>query len=279
MRYEQPGSRASEQQEIMGKAADRAETQLSEQAINPEEFADLYGAETVASDLAYVARREEEFARENARERHDTGPAKVAEAVLGDGIGLYDWMGPSAYFIVPSKYDDLANGIDGLVEFEEEKGRASHLGLALDATYRQDSESKLYTIRDRILAGDAMRMKYFQSEALDMRGELTSLPRTVAAFDYQTIARIGELWLNKDKDGLAKDPVQFQLIEQLMAQCELFEKVSGSERPNLRGKYEHGRELLKGIYRERQQEIEDSGVRDTSSYRLINEIDALKRNY
>lgn len=278
MAFDRFSSRAFEQQEIIEKAGAKAEAALEEEAIDPRDFADLYTEAAVQEDLDYVAARQRDFARDNSREDNEAArAARIAEVTLGEGIGLHDWMGPSAYFVVPSAYDDIRNGIDGLVEFDEGTGKASHLGLALDATYRQDSESKLYRIRDKIVAGDPMRMKYFVSEALDFRGEIRSIPHAVAAFDYPTIARLAELWLNKDKAGLAKDPVQFQVLEQLMAQCELFEKVAGADRPNLRANYEHGRELLKGILRERRQEVEDSGERDTNSYRLLNEVDRLKR--
>lgn len=282
MRFEgqSSSSRSYEQQEIVEKASDKAAESLSELAIDPRDFMDLYGKETVEEDLAYVSRREEDFAKASADEKETVKTAKIAEAVLGDGIGLHDWLGPSAYFIVPSAYDDYKNGIDGLVEFEEEGGRASHMGLAVDATYRNESESKLYTIKEKIIEGNPMMMKYFTSEAMDFRGELRSVPRTVAAFDYGTIARLGELWLTKDKEALAQDPMQFQLMEQLIAQCELFEGVArGVDRQNLAGRYEHARETLKGIHRQRSQEIEDSGVRDNNSYRLLSSIDYIKRNF
>lgn len=283
MAFDRPNSRAFEQQEIIEKAASKAEAVLSEEAIDPHDFEDLYTQAGVREDLDYVAERQRDFAKNNSPEDNEAArAAKIAEVTLGEGIGLHDWMGPSAYFVVPSAYDDLKNGIDGLVEFEEEEKdskriQASHLGLAIDATYRQDSESKLYTIRDKIVEGDPMVMKYFTSQALDFRGQLGSIPHAVAAFDYQTIARLAELWLNKDKKALASDPVQFQVLEQFIAQCELFEKVAGPDRPNLRRNYEHGRELLKEIYRERVKEVEDTGVRDTNSYRLLNEVDRLKR--
>lgn len=265
-------SRGQEDREVMEKAAERAEKVLADEAIDIEDFVDLYGADAVSADREYVADYEARFRRNDLASGNSAeGAAKVVEAVIGDGIGLHDWMGGTANFIVPARFDDIKNGIDGLVEFSED-GRSSHLGLAIDATFSGDVAKKLGGIEHKIQGGHSMGMKYFQSEAMGFRGELKGIPQVVAAFDRRTVQSLADLWIHKDKDGLAKHPAQFQLLEELIAQCQKFEKFASANQSNMKARYEHAEAILRQVMRDRAEQVEDTGERDARFYELMGQL-------
>jgi len=268
-----------EEQHLLQKAFELADKRLAAEAIDPRDFIDLYGEPNVQADLAYVARSVQEHAQRDAREERgveNKQMAAVIEAITGDGIGLYDWAGSRAHFIVPAKYDDIRNRTDGLIEIEEDRKQASHIGLALDATFSGDTGKKVQGIESSILENDPFRMKYFRSDILTIRGELSNVPRAVFALERETIRSLAVSWLGKDKKALTEHWVQHQLLEQFITQCEVFAKIA-VRRPELSNRYDHAREQFIAIRKERLQVVPDDGTRDGASARLFSSLDALRR--
>lgn len=278
MAYEGIG-RGFERSSLMERAFKKADQMLKEQAIKPQAFIETYTVEGVRRDLEYVrATRETQRLRDVEEGREEENRyARIAEAIIGDGIGLYNWLGEAAHFIVPAAFDDIVNKIDGLVEIEETKGRASHIGLALDATFRGDVAVKLQDIEEAIRTAQPFRMKYFHSEILDIHGTLDNIPRAVFALDRETIESLAELWLANDKQALATHPVQYQLMEQLIAQCKAFgELATNADRPKLANRYKHAHDLLVNIREERLEEVPDTNERDTAAERFRSSLENLR---
>jgi hypothetical protein len=157
-------------------------------AIRIEEFADLYGETAVKEDTRYV---------KNLETRFEKGPSakfgELFEAIIDSQIEDADLMGPHASVIIPSRFDDVANGVDSIVEFEEE-GATSHLALAVDVTKSSEGlKKKFERIRSSIEEGELSRVKYFKSE--NFRGELRNVPRVVIGADHPTVENISNLLL------------------------------------------------------------------------------------
>lgn len=120
---------------------------------------------------------------------------KLFEAIINDQIENGDLMGPSADVVVPSRFDDIANGIDSIVRFREKKGATSHLALAIDVTRsRAEIENKFSRIRTSIEDGNLSRVKYFKSK--NFRGELKPVARVVIGADHATTENISNLILS-----------------------------------------------------------------------------------
>lgn len=201
-------SRSKTPEEILLSEESRAELSEAEQALHrllvPEnqrkairldEFAGLYADEVIAADRAYVAERIRRFNDENAPEdtmHHMRG--ELFEAIVNSQIEESDWMGADADVIVTSRYDDIKNGVDGIVEFEREGGGSAHLALAVDVT---DSEKKMAEkferVKESIRSGSLSEIKYFKSK--NFRGELSGVPRVVVGAGRETIRNIAELLL------------------------------------------------------------------------------------
>jgi hypothetical protein len=227
-------------------------------AINVEDFSGHYGAGAVRLDRVMVAKLEEKFLEEEKKDlslRPRRMRGELFEAVVNDGIENNDWFGGDATIIVPSRYDDIVNKVDSIVEFEEAAGN-SYLALAIDVTKNEkEMWDKFAAIRDSIKDGRLSRVKYFQTEGF--RGELKQLPRVVMEADDATfmsavedilkskrlkneIARLrgaGEKGANLKsalerfaelRTKIATHPIQFKLLLEIRSQLLAFSEYAGS---------------------------------------------------
>ncbi len=164
-------------------------------AINPKDFSDLYDAATIENDEKSVRNALEHFAeRDSEAARIGKQRGELFESIINSQIAESDWMGPNADVIVPSKFDDIKNGVDGIVEFEGEEGANYHLALAVDVTEsKQHLAQKFEDVKRSIRQGSLSKIKYFKSK--NFRGELSEVPRVVVGADRGTINNISRLLL------------------------------------------------------------------------------------
>lgn len=222
------------------KLYERAEETLRENPpLNPGNFRDLYGDENVNKDTEYVNRMEKKF-QESVSPQSAEGRklAKALEVIIAEQIELSDWFGPDAVTIVPSRFDDIVNGVDLVTEFQnKEERKASHMALAVDVTSGDDLSGKIERIKKEILHGELARVKYFESEFLGIRGELKDIPRVVVGIEQRAMGPLGELWLANDTKALAKHEVQKAILEEIRAELGAFaayarqaERLAGPDR-------------------------------------------------
>ncbi len=197
---------------------------LDRDRMRPEEFTDLYGSETIDRDREYVERTEKKFENDYTPEdREALRMATVLEAMVNEQIELGDWFGPDANTTVASKFDDYKNGVDTIVEFIENDANAKHLGLAIDATFSTAKIiHKIERIKDEIDMDLLTKIKYFRSDHLDIRGELSGVPRVIIGVDKQTIMDMVSLWKQKKKRELNEHPAQLIILQEIVAQLEAF---------------------------------------------------------
>jgi hypothetical protein len=163
-------------------------------AIQLDEFADLYDPEIIKRDKEYVKNLEGKFSADGIPEASKKY-GRLFEAVINNQIENSDLMGPAADVIIPSRFDDIANGIDSIVRFKQEKGATSHLALAIDVTRsRAEIENKFSRIRSSIEEGNLSRVKYFKTK--NFRGELTPVARVVIGADHAVTEDISNLMLS-----------------------------------------------------------------------------------
>ncbi|MEX1063954.1 MAG: hypothetical protein WD898_01625 [Candidatus Paceibacterota bacterium] len=263
-----------------------------EDAIDIEGFIDLYGQETVQKDKSRVEELEQKFedslkSTPEIAEYQKRG--ELLEAILTEQIELEDWMGGDAQTITPSRYDDIVNGVDLMVEFENEGGFIKHLALSIDATTsRHEISRKIDQIRRDIQKDHLTTIKYFASEETGFRGELREVPRVIVGADVNTIRELAGLWLNLGKakekrtelekdlgvdspevervrgeirslrTRLGEHRVQFQILEEIKLQLEYFIKLSETQgKKDIESKYKNALDTISAILAEKNIELSE----------------------
>lgn len=272
--FERAAEKRLEKELLLDRAYKKAQEILQEDIVDPEEFVDLYGRENVEKDLDYVKEMEERFRKESTLEIERTKRmATVLEAIIYEQAELSEWLGPNACTIKPSRYDDIKNGVDSVVEFQKEEGEASHLALAIDVTFSPNIEKKLERIKREIRNGQLTRIKYFVSEYMGFRGELTRVPRVVIGADVTRIRELSDLWLNKRKRELADHPVQFQILEEMRMQLEFFKEYAREVgREEIALVYHRSLEMIKGIIASKQEEKGELPVEELERDQIFRSI-------
>jgi len=206
---------------VISKSYEKAVTCIKEAEIDTQQFASLYGATAVQADTTYVKSMEQKFSEEGTvHEAQKLGT--IFEAILHEQIAYGTWLGKNSKSQKTSRFDDIKNGIDEVVEIEVDETATSYLGLALDATLGSTLE-KLTRIKSEIDSERLGTVKYFRSKRGDFRGELSQIPRAVITTDAKTIVELATLWLEKKHKELRAHPLQQQVVEEIALQLEQFE--------------------------------------------------------
>ena len=234
-------------------AHERAKDVLSD-PINPEDFRDIYG-ENVNSDLAYVQKMENKFEEDRQKmsenEQHFLKVAKVFEAIVFQHAELSNWFGETAMTMEASRYDDIKNGVDTIVEFEEEN-TAHHLALAIDVTSSSSIFEKFDRIKKEIDNNKLAEIKYFVSEHLNIRGHKSNVPRVVIGADRKTIYNVVNAWIEEDMEALAQHPIQIKILSEIKLQLEGFKEYCEKwNHTDLAEIYAQGLKIIDGILSEK----------------------------
>ena len=254
---------------------EKAALSLKEDLVDPEEFKDLYGEYNINYDKDYVKKMEEKFNQEDTQEQIKSNKlATILEAILHDQAELNEWLGPNVYTINTSRYDDIKNGVDIVAEFIEKKHSASYLGLAIDATFSTNINNKIQRIKNEIKKGDLAKIKYFKSNRMNFRGELSKIPRVIIGANANTIQKLGELWFKRKNKEIEQHPIQFQILDQILIQLETFEKYAEqNNRPEIVKIYQKTHKIIMKIYEEKESSINDSGIRDSMFEKIKKAMD------
>ncbi len=192
----------------------RALEYIESNALKIESFAtNPANTREVKNDARYVENRKRNFSNS---EQPEYKLAKCLEAVFCDRTNSAEWFGKNARMVMPTEYDDLHNGIDGVVEFPGKQGK-KYLGLALDVTYQHDPSKKFKIIREQIERGDLGKVKYFRSSDGSFEGSLDHLPRVVVMMNAADTTRVVRDWQEgkTENDNLYRDLVLYQIFLQL----------------------------------------------------------------
>lgn len=206
----------------------KAEKVVQRSIIHEDEFAQAYGEEAVTRDLLSVMNKEEDFNKKRSPfEAEQKKVADIFEALMLEHGELSDWFGSNATTIKTGKFDDFENGVDLMVEFNNEDEGISHLGMAADVTFTSDTTKKFDRLRSQIDAGTLARVKYFKTE--DGAG-LDHLPEVIIGADKKTVMQLAELWTERKNKELATHKIQIMILHQIRAQLDVFAKYARSIR-------------------------------------------------
>lgn len=248
-------------------AHDKAAALFREYEIDPRAFTE-YGTEEIERDIAYVARREASFERDA-----NTPFAEIFEGIVFEQGEQSDWFGKNARTIKTSRYDDIVNKADLLVELEHQDGATpSPLSLAIDVTFSTREEpldKKFALIQENIDKGTLGSIKYFTSEGIDFHGALRRVPQVVIGTERDTVGRLAYEWMREDKKArnefFRTHPIQNLILAEMkeeLAAFRAYAKASGNEA--LEEKFDQEYKKVITIIREKEvkglQGIEDDRV-------------------
>lgn len=239
----------------LGRAYERAEKALQQDVIDMEQFEDLYGQKQVERDRAYVEDRKTRFERDNSPEEKDRKRlATIFEAIMHEQIELSDWLGPEAHTVKTCEFDDIANGVDEIVEVRKEEEGPTRLALAIDVTFNAQVERKMQRICDEDIGKERLaRVKYFYSEEEpDFRGELSNVPRVVVGIGREAVRELAELWMQGEKQALARHPVQWAILEEIQLQVHAFRDYAAAQDKSIAARaYERAARIVDRIVQEK----------------------------
>jgi hypothetical protein len=267
MTFENP----SEKVELMPKfpqALNKANELRDQYQISEASFMDYdkYDQDKIRADINEVNRLKGTFMLEKKEdyEKANEQLAHVFEMIMFDQGESAEWFGPNCYFIKTSDYDDYINKIDMVAEFEEDDA-VSRMGMALDVTFGHDISKKVDKIISDIKQGKSGQVDYFESEVSDMRGQLLNVPRVVVGADVDTVRELTNMWMENSSADMAKHPVQFQFLDQIIRQCDYFSKLATEEgQEKIASSYEKLRRTVEKIIASKSEDgMTDEGVRDT----------------
>lgn len=256
---------------LIDKAYERSKQLIEKFGIKIDDFTDLYSGKGVENDKAEVERLKAEFEKRDTPEQKEFKKmADVLEVILFDLIYNNCWLGDDATPIKTTEYDDYINKIDLVVEFMKDSS-ATYLGLGIDATFSIEKISeKMQKLKENIKRGQLSRVKYFFSEKVGLRGELINLPSVIIAVDKKTILELCEKWQSRDKD-LKTNFIQHQIIEQILVQLNLFQKIAEQEgNKKLAERFESVKNIIEGL-KAKNKSI-DSGQRDEAHTALLTTV-------
>jgi len=237
---------------FLDRAYERAQKILGENAIDQRSFGGLYPQAEIDRDLATVRRFENKFQEESTlQEREDKKLATIFEAIFHDGLTRGRWLGEDVNAIKPSRFDDIVNKVDSIVEFQKgvavESGNrsASYLALAMDVTFGSRVEEKLRRIKNvEIGEGKLTQIKYFESKYLGGQLELSGVPRVVVGADRETVNGLVEVWLSGDEKALEAHPLRAMVLEEIRMQLEAFEAYARSQKHDAEAAVYHEASVL-----------------------------------
>lgn len=217
---------------------------------------DPYTKKEIAADEAEVKKRQGDFdtdiehlsAAEIATVEKRKKISEAMEIIVCEGAENREWFGAEAHSIRTAEYDDIKNGVDAVIEFENEDEQPEHLALTIDITTTGDTailERKMKRCRERIKdhhdENRCQRVKYFQSPKTDYKGPLIEIAPVVVGLSGENTFKLLETraqsirlggdkasnaehkkQIRENEEKLDNHPVQVIFLQQILWQLEKY---------------------------------------------------------
>jgi hypothetical protein len=282
----------------LGRAQERLNEELEHKMKGREmdDFADLYTAEGIQADrskLEYIKEKIDEKERslrlekgEDWHEKH-VHSKEMADSFEGVLSSAKTWFGINAETYPTTEFDDVINGVDVVIEHNV-GGAFMHNGAAIDITYGGPKfvHKKLDKIAKKIMEkGQLSEVKYFKSEKANITGRLNNIPTVVVGASADTVMELVNLYAEKNDAELARHPFQFQVIDQILSQCEFFIEIAASgnlpeeKRDQVVNAYRKLREVVLNVQKLKGKTLPDvpKDIRDDFHRNLMHELDELRK--
>jgi hypothetical protein len=282
--FEQPFSRPQEKPPVsIQKAVELYESHLVSEGggISMDDFASVYTVERIQRDKMYVEKRKRDFENDSPLEKISSAYATALEAVIYEHIELSEWFGSNTRTIKTTAYDDVANGVDLLLEINPNLPlySPSHVALGIDVTFGAlaSMDKKFSKLKELVISGTLACVNYFQTE--DFKGEMRNIPEVIVGCSKELVGELAVLYVTRDaksKKELALHQVQNMLAHQVMRQLQVFARLAERNQQSLAAKkYRLLLELLKPTLSEKAKHIDRLYQADPVHQSILAHIDAL----
>ena len=265
--------------------------------ISMDDFKGFYDKQVLRKDKNYVREREKNFKERTGDEKMIDKLAIMLEGIFYEQVELSDWMGPNTFTIKTSRFDDIYNGVDCVLEFQEPD--SPYLALAVDLTISDDLSGKFKRIKEEIKKGYLARVKYFISDRAEIskdqpsaflgknscycspyqyRGELLNIPRIIIGISRKTVMDLGFLWIENKKKKLAHHWVQFQILDEIIIQLGQFKRFAQkANQGKLVRVYSQIEKVVSKIIDDKNSYLSDPGERDNIFESIKDGINILEK--
>lgn len=260
---------------LLPEALKRADQVIEANRIKVDDFRDLYHDEGIKEDNDRLHQREMQiqdlFERESeghlAEAKHNLELSKVFHGVV---LNNSTWFGmpTNTKTYATTRFDDVFHGVDIIVERISPQNQSSELGLGIDVTFGRNIETlkrKIEKIKKHIDQGELTRIKYFKSKQRAMRGELSEIPLVVVGSTADTARELANLFAKKEDAKLEGHQIQFQVMQEIIIQCEYFSAYARAQnKEDLAKRYDVVKEFINSSMKLNSRLVDegDKGVRD-----------------
>lgn len=223
-----------------------------EERLKESDFSDIYDKGEIERDRTMVSVLKRKFERDldhlNPEEIRKIEEKKewseALEVIITQRGSECGWFGDDAYLVRATEYDDLVNGLDGVLEFapagktSEGKEKVRRLVLAIDASMQPALDNvrrKINRNLDHLTGrGDKLQVKYFESVVDGFRGRLDMVVPVVVGIDAGNTNRLIGLFAEmiklgniktKDRNVLERHQRQLSKAQEHPAQRAFLEEI------------------------------------------------------
>ncbi|OGM99752.1 MAG: hypothetical protein A2817_00860 [Candidatus Yanofskybacteria bacterium RIFCSPHIGHO2_01_FULL_39_8b] len=162
-------------------------------AIKLSSFEGYVDPNIMKADTEFVEQMEQKFLRDDPRIAASQRRGEILEALLAEGIKHAKWLGPDTEPIIASRYDDIKNGVDFVLEILENQ-KFGYLALNVDVTSSiVQIGNNLEEVKKKIISGDLTEIKYFQSKRSGITGKKDTIPKVVIGIDSNALKELSLL--------------------------------------------------------------------------------------
>jgi len=246
------------------------------------DFIDIFKEDEIKRDVLLKNRLKEKFRDQlehlpphdqerlqDAQERAD-----ALEIIIAEQGELNNWAGENAYFTRTSEFDDIVNGVDIVIEFDnqDEPQRHDRVALVVDASMNTHLEVLLQKInrnKEKILSEKAPEIKYFESSIDGAHSSLKHVVPVVIGLEGKHVQELIHLCasvkrlkalkekttqqhevLKKKLEELEKHPVQAVFYKEIELQLQQYLSILNSKKNHANATYVNEIENILNIFRE-----------------------------
>jgi hypothetical protein len=160
--------------------------------------------------------------------------SSIYEGAIFDLIEVNNFLGKDCHIEPTSEWDDIKNGIDGVMIFQSENKKDYFGGLEVDVTFssrESNLEKKIESIKQCIRSGVLPKLEYFKNPK-NGKHEIINLPKVIVGTEQTSAEGLVRLWGSSDVDKLKNHPVQSKIILEMLVQLRYFYDFAMSQFEN-----------------------------------------------
>jgi hypothetical protein len=167
--------------------------------------------------------------------------SRIYEATILNLIQTNNLLGENSRIVLTSEWDDIKNGVDGVVIFKDKDKKESFGGLEIDVTYSSSDdnlEKKIESIKQCIRSGDLPTLKYFKDPITGEHKNI-SLPKIILGSQKSSAEGLARLWgstQDNKNEKLKNHPIQSKIIMESLNQLIYFYEFAKNMSENTREK-------------------------------------------